>query len=120
VEEKDDLAKIQGTWRLERGDSAGVPIPPNEVEKISIVYKQQSYVFIEGDVREEVGFTIDPKQNPKTMDGVRKPKGVSLKIYKLEGDTLTVCSALPGQPRPTSFNTNKDNRWEMLVLKRSK
>jgi uncharacterized protein (TIGR03067 family) len=46
----------------------------------------------------ESTFTIDPTQSPKTMDRIRKAKDKTEKdvvnkcIYKLDGDTLTVCS----------------------------
>jgi uncharacterized protein (TIGR03067 family) len=39
-------------------------------------------------------------------------------IYKLDGNSLTMCFAPPGDPRPTSFQTNAESRSWVIVLKR--
>jgi uncharacterized protein (TIGR03067 family) len=39
-------------------------------------------------------------------------------IYKLEGETLTVCFAPPGERRPASFSTSDDSRNWVIVMKK--
>ena len=70
---------------------------------------------------------LHPDQNPKAID--LTPEGDSagpLKgktypgIYKIEGDTLTLCLSIKADSkRPTKFAT-KDTYWVLDVYKRAK
>ena len=41
-----------------------------------------------------------------------------LSIYKIEGDTLFICHALPGATRPTEFSSRQENKHILSVSKR--
>lgn len=65
--------------------------------------------------------TFDSSRSPRQFDvawtswGNRKPQQY---IYKLDGDTLTICHAQPDQPRPTEFKGGKGQ--QCLVFTRVK
>jgi uncharacterized protein (TIGR03067 family) len=54
---------------------------------------------------------LDPRRNPKAVDillGNGQFKGKKrLGIYRIEGDTETVCLAQPGKVRPTAFDSSQ-------------
>jgi uncharacterized protein (TIGR03067 family) len=67
-------------------------------------------------------FTLDPRTTPRrinmTLAG-RRGKGRTLKgIFEMRGDTLRICYALPGRPRPTGFNSRPGTGNRLLVLQR--
>jgi uncharacterized protein (TIGR03067 family) len=58
----------------------------------------------------EAPMTFDSTRSPKQFDVAWKSWGTrkgQQYIYKLEGDTLTICHAQPDQPRPTEFKGGK-------------
>ena len=66
-------------------------------------------------------YTIDPSKDPKEMDWIveidpghpiRQPA-----IYSLAGDTLKICHAAAGKPRPTKFESRKGDSGGVWVLK---
>ena len=58
---------------------------------------------------------LTPGENGGPLKGKRYPG-----IYKLEGDTLTLCLSIEaGSKRPTKFAT-KDTYWVLDVYKRSR
>jgi uncharacterized protein (TIGR03067 family) len=53
---------------------------------------------------ERCKFTHDPKASPPTID----LDGEFLGIYKIEGDSLTICYSFPGKDRPRVFESRPD------------
>jgi uncharacterized protein (TIGR03067 family) len=39
-------------------------------------------------------------------------------IYKIEGDTLTICFTVDQKERPRNFSTKAEDKLRMMVLKR--
>ena len=67
-------------------------------------------------------YKIDPSKNPKTIDFTIKAgdtEGVSRGIYKLEGDTLTLCRTVGDIERPKEFKTTAEAGF-LVVWKRAK
>jgi uncharacterized protein (TIGR03067 family) len=68
-------------------------------------------------------YKLNKSTKPKQVDliasaGAGKSAGVQLKgIYQVEGDTLKVCVANPGKPRPTQFSSQPGSGYQMLVMK---
>ena len=65
---------------------------------------------------------LDPTKEPKTIDvipdGGRNRGERILGIYRLERDTLTICMAAPGSPRPSEFKAENGNGWTLQAFTR--
>jgi uncharacterized protein (TIGR03067 family) len=70
------------------------------------------------------GFSVDPGARPPRVELIsnttRADATRRLGICKFEKDTVTLCVAASGQPRPTEFESTKENRCTVYVLKRKK
>ena len=103
----DDRAKMVGTWTVVAADKGGNPAPPEVTAKMSVVITAAEITIKDGDRAEPATIVAtDPTQKPATIDlGAAKQQGEPpvLGIYKLDGDTLTICFRKGGGPRPTEF-----------------
>ena len=114
---REELKSLQGTWQAVALEAMGNPFPKDRVPPFTIV------IGTDGKCTGKMGqsefsftMTINPRKNPKTIEnqhhsGPDKGKK-QYGIYKLEGDTFTVCMTPGGAPadkRPKDFNTKGTN-----------
>jgi uncharacterized protein (TIGR03067 family) len=125
---KEEMAKLQGSWKVISWQAAGKDIPFGE--GMQLVVKGDTMALRAGGKEVKAwSITVDPSRKPKAMDWIMGEEKVPLPaIYSLEGDDLRICFPLlpkKGQKievkitRPESFET-KDKPFGLFVLKREK
>jgi uncharacterized protein (TIGR03067 family) len=120
---KAEFDKLQGEWTLVSVEVRGKKRPDtvNAVSKLTISGNQWVVTYRDFASNARATIEIDPSKDPKTIDftfrGAEEPvRG----IYKLEGDTLTVCrNATVGGARPKEFKTTQEMD-DLAVWKRAK
>src|SRR5262249_26079164 len=122
AEEKSDQDKIQGKWKIDSGTRGGQPI--DESRKGTIVAfdgNKMTMTFMRDGQEQklEMTFKLDPSAKPRAIDVDINGKP-GLGIYKLEGDTLTICHGEEGDARPTEFVSKEGSKIAVITLKRTK
>jgi uncharacterized protein (TIGR03067 family) len=73
--------------------------------------------------RDEGTYKVDPKKDPAEIDlmgrGGKKDSPFP-GIYKLDGDTLTICILKGGATRPTKFESPEGSELILMTFKRAK
>ncbi len=109
---KKEVDLLRGTW------SVNVPFGGDELKGRFVIYGDESFEINLGGNHVNGARKIDPAKNPKeitlTPDGSDKSL---FGIYKLEGDTLTLCFGELGEKRPTDFKAKKGSTQMLWVLK---
>lgn len=118
-----DLAKLQGQWKTNVGPDKDIPVVveiKGKAVTVLLTNNQGEKVELKGEVK------LDEKASPKTCDWInfKRQDGSdaepNLGIYKIDGDTLTVCNGGPNNPRPTEFKDGDNGPPNLLVLERVK
>jgi uncharacterized protein (TIGR03067 family) len=118
-----DQEKLQGKWRVVSFEADG----KKEDEQVGMIWtfdRDKLHVGDEG----PFSYRLQPSKTPKQIDatGPSPEKGFPplglVGIYKIEGDTLTLCyfPLRKDARRPTKFKTGEDYRAALVVLRRIK
>jgi len=121
---KKELKKVEGTWALSSGEDKDEKVADDVLKNASLTIEGNKHTFKIGDQTIAGTHTIDPTTKPKTIDAAHTEGPFNgqtlLGIYKLEGDKLTVCLALPDKERPTEFTTKLGTGTLLYTFKREK
>ena len=104
-----DLDKIQGRWDYVSVKRNGKEFTADQLKGRYSEYKGDKFtVSQDGKAVQTSTFKLDPAKTPGQIDLMNDGPGEqpTVKgIYKIEGDTLTICWAIPaaGKDRPTEF-----------------
>jgi uncharacterized protein (TIGR03067 family) len=123
---KEEWKRLNGTWKWVRAVVDGREVAaPKPWHKETLTLKDGKYTCREGKMVEEEGTAkLDPTTTPKSMDisaGTGPDKGKTiLALYEVRGDTLRVCLAPPGKPRPKAFESKEGSGHVVVTHKRVK
>jgi uncharacterized protein (TIGR03067 family) len=109
-----------GRWALERATFAGMALPAMDLTVTFTADGRYETKVAGGEAQVSGTFSADPKKQPAEID-VTEPAGgqVSASIYRIDGDTLTICTTTGGE-RPKTFDAPAGSKFVLLVLKRIK
>jgi uncharacterized protein (TIGR03067 family) len=120
-------ATIIGQWVGEKAVAGGMNLPVPD-GGIIFTFAPDGLLTVTqgGRGKPDAGsYTVDPKKNPAEIDLVPaadKKEAVLQGIYKLDGDTLTLCfrRGAPGAERPKAFESPAGSDVIVMTLKRKK
>ena len=117
---KKDVDQLQGEWT---GVSLEMRGKATDNTEWKLYVRGDEWTVTEGGSGQLVATVkIDPSKKPKAMDLTYKMGGKersSLAIYKLDGDTLTLCRTWAPLERPKEFKTTEESGI-LIVWKRAK
>jgi uncharacterized protein (TIGR03067 family) len=129
-ESKKDLERLQGTWKAVSSETDGKKWADDIMRGYTLTVKNDEFTEM---ISMDMGggkVSASVSKSTVSLDATKKPKAIdyefnqggkkvtSLGIYRLEGDTLTICSSRPGKERPTRFESKVGSGWSLTVYKR--
>lgn len=122
---KTDVDALKGTWTCVSGVIDGKPLPDETARQLRLVLTDDLYTTTRGDQTLFEGkYTLEPNTSPKRID-IRSEEGENAGksaqgIYKIEGDTHTICYTMPGHERPKDFASAVGSGAFLIVWKKAK
>jgi uncharacterized protein (TIGR03067 family) len=116
---------LAGNWRCASAIVDGNPLAEETAQALRLTLTSDRYKTVRGDqVLFDSTYSVDATKQPATIDmigteGDTKGKP-ALGIYKLAGDTLTMCYTMPGKARPAAFESSPQSGVYLVVWKREK
>jgi uncharacterized protein (TIGR03067 family) len=124
VDVKNDLEKLQGSWAMVLFFVNGEEVPADQVKAGELLIDEDEYRPRLGASVETAILHLSSSRSPRAIDftyttGFQKGK-TSRGIYKLDGDTLTICRAQRAEKdRPTEFAAPAGSGLILVVWKRA-
>ena len=122
---KKEYDKFEGTWKMESFTVDGKPTPIENFAEFRMTLKGESFTTVSAEGKTNGTYKVDPSKSPKTIDitftGGPLDGVTMLGVYKLEGDTYTVCLPAGGSKERAKELDSKPGSGRVLeVLTRVK
>lgn len=123
---KKELAALKGEWKIVSRTEDGRETPLESIKDRVIVFEGDAYEIRNGkDLHVAAKIKLEPTKAPKWFDlTITSPIGSAgenqLGLYKIEGDTLTICVADFDAKRPTEFASKEGSGTILVTYKRPK
>jgi uncharacterized protein (TIGR03067 family) len=119
-----DLKVMVGKWKVEKATLSGKDVTEHVKDMKFEIMAGGKYRAQVGEEVDESTFTVDAAKKPaeldvKPMGGPQKGKIVK-GIYKLDGDTMTICYNYMAGDRPKAFESKENTNDLLIVYKRIK
>lgn len=119
--EKTDVDRLQGEWTYTVVEMNGEKLDAAAFKGAKMSLKGNAFIALMG-VEYTGTWKLDPTTTPKSLDltfasGPEKGNK-AMGIYKLDGDTWTICLAVTAKERPKEFAAPKGSGYALEVLKR--
>jgi uncharacterized protein (TIGR03067 family) len=113
---------IVGEWVVESRTVGGRAVAQPAVRTRLVFRADGTYTFVvNGQDTDPHGHTVklNPKADPAEIDFVPRDRPTYLGVFKVDKDTLTLCTNPAGESRPTAFESAADSRTTLYVFKRA-
>jgi uncharacterized protein (TIGR03067 family) len=108
-----DKEKVQGLWQAVLINKNGKPLTGEEVKRIKLTIKGDTYTWDEGSARFDTEVKLNPDMEPKALDLKCTTEDVTLHflgIYLIDGDRFEICLNMRSTnlERPPDFSSERD------------
>jgi uncharacterized protein (TIGR03067 family) len=116
------VPELTGEWSMVSGILDGVALEPAFTQSgRRVVEGREMTVFFGSQVYSKTKFAVDRSKTPRAIDLYNMQGGNAGKtqygIYELDGQTLKICYAAPGQERPRYFGSQPGGARTFTVWK---
>jgi uncharacterized protein (TIGR03067 family) len=114
---KKALEALQGEWNVKSAVREGEERPAAELEKVKLKVAGDTFTIAEDGKDRPAKVKIDATRKPSEID-LTHDSDTMKGIYKLEGDTFTICLSRPGVDRPKEFKSDAGSKTFLVVFKK--
>jgi uncharacterized protein (TIGR03067 family) len=111
-----DYAQLQGRWIVLRNEIKKQTTPPMHGRRF--IFEGRTF-RIDTDQGSE-GYSVNETTQPRSIDFDDGRSPVIRGIYRIEGESLVICTGAPGAKRPKDFKTSVWTGTILTELKREK